>query len=175
MRLRSLLLLAVSVLISGVIGGCGAGSGSSTTDGTAEAAGGTRMARFVTAADAICKAENERLAAPAGDLESAMLEAQKSGELAGAAASLRTFRVEVMEGLVRLESLEPPASKRSEVEAVIATEANQVDLFGELTRAYESEDRTASQKVETRLAKSKRRYGKQTAELGFKVCGARSR
>ena len=38
---------------------------------------------------------------------------------------------------------------------MIATEANQIDLFGELARAYEAEDRTASQKVETRLAKAK--------------------
>ncbi len=133
------------------------------------------MARFVTAADAICTAENERLTAPAADLESAMLKAQKSGELAPAAANLRTFQGEVMEGLARLESLEPPASEQREFEAVIATEADQVHLFGELARTYEAEDRTASQKVETRLANSKKRYGKQTAEIGFEVCGARSR
>ncbi len=133
------------------------------------------MARYVAAADALCKAENERLAAPAAKLESAMLGAQKSGELAGAAASLRTFRAEVMEGLVRLESLEPPAAEKAAVEAVIATEAKQVELFGDLADADEAEDRTAAQKVETRLANSKKRYGKLTAELGFKVCGARSR
>jgi hypothetical protein len=104
-----------------------------------------------------------------------MLKAQKSGELTVAAASLKTFQGEVEEGLARLESLEPPAAEKARVEAMIATEANQVDLFGDLARAYEAEDRTASQKVETRLADSKSLYGKQTAELGFKVCGARSR
>lgn len=133
------------------------------------------MARYVAAADAICKAENERLAVPASHLESAMLKAQKSGELTVAAASLKTFQGEVKEGLERLESLTPPAAEKARVEAMIATEANQIGLFGQLARAYEAEDRTASQKVETRLANSKSRYGKQTAELGFKVCGARSR
>jgi hypothetical protein len=175
MRLRTLLLFVVSVLLGGVVGGCGTGSGSSSTDGAKEAGGPTGMAGYVAAADAICTAENERLAAPAADLESTMLEAQKSGELAGAATSLRKFRGEIMNGLGRLESLEPPAAERGEVEAVIATQANQVSLFGDLARAYDAEDRTASQKVETRLADSKKRYGKQTAALGFKVCGARSR
>lgn len=133
------------------------------------------MARYVAAADAVCKAENGRLAAPARELESAMQEAQKSGELTVAAANLRAFQAAVMEGLARLESLEPPAAEKDRVEAMLATQANQVDLFGDLAHAYEAEDRTASQKVETRLSASKSRYGKQTAALGFEVCGARSR
>lgn len=174
MRLRALPPLAVSVLITGLLGGCGGGSTSSP--GSATDAGSTAaIARYVTAADAICKSENGRLAAPAAELEAAMLGAQKSDELAGAAASLKKFQVAVREGLARIEALEPPASERGKVEAMIATEANQVDLFGELARAYEAEDRTGAQKVETRLGESKKLYGKLTAEIGFKVCGARSR
>jgi hypothetical protein len=175
MRPRTLLIPAVCVLLSGLLAGCGGGSSSSTTGGAPDAADAAALARYVAAADAVCKSENDRLAAPAAKLEAAMLSAQKSGELAGAAGGLKTFQAAVREGLARLEAVEPPAAANGQVEAIIATQTDQVELFGELARAFEAEDRTAAQKVETRLANSKKRYGRQTAKLGFKVCGVRSR
>jgi hypothetical protein len=120
-------------------------------------------------------AENKRLAAPSAELEDVMREAQATGEMAPAAATLRKFSAEVEQGLTDLESLEAPAAQWGLAEAVIATEAGQVELPGDLADAFEAEDRTAAQKVETRLSNSKEHYGAQTAKLGFKVCGARSR
>jgi hypothetical protein len=175
MRLRSSSVSAGSIVLAGLFAGCGSSSPSAGTEGTTEAGGGTTMSRYIAAADALCAAENERLAGPGEELESALREAEKSGELAAAARPVREFGTEVKRGLARLESLQSPAARRGEVEAVIATEAGQVDLFGELAGAFESDDRTAAQKVETRLVNTKKRYGAQTAKLGFKVCGLRSR
>jgi hypothetical protein len=154
----------------------GAGSGSSSTGTTA--AGDAResaMADYVVAADAICEAENERLSRPGEELESVLHQAQKTGVLVTAASAVREFGVEVEHGLARLEGLESPPAQRGEVEAMLATQAGQVRLFGELAGAFESGDRSAAQRFETRLVDSKKRYGAQTAQLGFKVCGLRSR
>ncbi len=162
-------------MLAGLFAGCGSSSSSSSTAGPEEAAGGTAMSRYLAAGDALCKAENERLKGPSAELEAVMHEAQASGELAVAAGALREFGTQVEQGIARLEALRSPAARQAQAEAMIATQAGQVALFTELAEAFEAEDRTAAQKVETRLVNSKQRYGVQTAALGFEVCGLRSR
>jgi len=140
-----------------------------------DARGESAMSDYLVAADALCEAENERLSRPGGELESVLRKAQKTGVLSAAAGPVREFGAEVEHGLARLEGLESPLAQRGEIEAMLATQAGQVRLFGELAGAFEAGDRSAAQRFETRLVDSKKRYGAQTAQLGFKVCGLRSR
>jgi hypothetical protein len=175
MRIRSSPLFAGSVVLAGLFAGCGSGSSSTSTTAAGDAAAGSAMADYIVAADAVCEAENERLTRPGEELESVLRKAQKTGVLVAAAGAVKEFSVEVEQGLARLEALESPPAQRDEVEAMLATQAGQVRLMGELSGAFESGDRTAAQKFETRLVNSKKRYGAQTARLGFKVCGLRSR
>jgi hypothetical protein len=175
MRRRSSFLALASIAAAGLFAGCGSGGSSSTTAKAPAEAGAGTLPGYLAEADALCKSENERLAGPGAELEAVLRKSQGSGELATAAGEVREFGAEVKRGLNRFASLEPPAARRGEVEAVIATQARQIDLFGELAEAFETEDRTAAQEVETRLVAGKRRYGMQTAELGYKVCGVRSR
>jgi hypothetical protein len=175
MRIRSSSLFAGSVVLAGLFAGCGSGSSSTSTTAAGDARGESAMSDYIVAADALCEAENERLSRPGEELESVLRKAQKTGILVAAASAVKEFGVEVNHGLARLEALESPPGQRGEVEAMLATQAGQVRLFGELAGAFESGDRSAAQKFETRLVDSKKRYGAQTAQLGFKVCGLRSR
>jgi hypothetical protein len=175
MRFRLSSIAAGSLALLGLVAGCGSGASSTGTTSSEAGAPGPAMAAYIAKADALCKAENHRLAKPSAELEAVLREAQSNEELASAAAPLREFGAEVKQGLANLEALEAPAAQRAQVEAMIATETRQVDLFGELVAAFEAEDKTSAQIFENRLVASKKRYGEQTAELGFKVCGLRSR
>jgi len=172
---RSSSLTAGSIVLAGLLVGCGSGSSSSGGDSSTEVAGGPKMARYIAAADVVCEAENERLSGPGAQLESTLRAAQKAQKLSIGAAAVRSFAAEIESGLTHFETLQPPAAQRAQVEAMLATEQNQVDLLGELAGAFEKNGRTAAQVFETRLAASKQLYGDETAKLGFKVCGARSR
>lgn len=162
-------------MLAGLFAGCGSGSSSTGTTAAGDARGESAMADYVVAADALCEAENERLSRPGEELEAVLRQAQKTGILVTAARAVKEFSVEVGHGLARLEALQSPPAQRGQVEAMLATQAGQVRLFGELAGAFESGDRSAAQKFETRLVDSKKRYGAETARLGFKVCGLHSR